>query len=382
MTSAAHGIARPQWGNLVAAIAAISVFGLALGLMFPLLSLILEQRGVGADLIGYNSAMSPLGIVIAGFLIPAIVRRFGVKPVVLGAAAAAAAIVLAYRAFPDLASWFALRLAQGMCVAVLFSLSESWVVHFAEGRYRGRIVAVYNSVLALTFASGPAIIAQTGIEGWTPFLIGAAVLVAAMVPMALVRVGSDGEMSRPASFSTFAPKAPVLLAAVGVFAIFDAATLGFLPVYAVRKGLDLATAATTLTALIAGNIVLQYPIGWLADQIPRRAVMAACGALTAALALLLPWTMGSWWMWPVLIVMGATGYSVYSMALATLGDRFKGSELAGTSAFATMWGAGALLGALMAGWAIEAFGPDGFAYALAATFVVFLAVMTLREEGR
>ena len=42
--------------NVVAACAAITVFGFTFGMTFPLLSLILESRGVSSDMIGINSA--------------------------------------------------------------------------------------------------------------------------------------------------------------------------------------------------------------------------------------------------------------------------------------------------------------------------------------
>ena len=56
--------------NLVAACSAIGVFGLAFGMSAPLLSLLLEQRGVSAELIGLNSAMMPLGILLFAPIIP------------------------------------------------------------------------------------------------------------------------------------------------------------------------------------------------------------------------------------------------------------------------------------------------------------------------
>jgi hypothetical protein len=68
---------RQRIVNLFAATAAITVFGFTLGLMFPLLSLIMEAKGVSSDVIGYNAAMQPLGIMLAVFMIPPVVRRFG-----------------------------------------------------------------------------------------------------------------------------------------------------------------------------------------------------------------------------------------------------------------------------------------------------------------
>jgi predicted branched-subunit amino acid permease len=37
-----------------------------------------------------------------------------------------------------------------------------------------------------------------------------------------------------------------------------------------------------------------------------------------------------------------------------------------------MWGVGALVGSLAAGWSIAGFGPDGLPFAMAAVFLVFI----------
>ena len=85
-------------------------------------------------------------------------------------------------------------------------------------------------------------------------------------------------------------------------------------------------------------------------------------------------------LWPVLLITGAASAGIYTVALSELGDRFTGTELvSGTASFATTWGLGALLGALLAGWAIEAFGPDGLPYTLAALFAVFIIAMAARR---
>jgi hypothetical protein len=61
---------RQRIVNLLAAVAAITVFGFTFGLMFPLLSLIMESKGVPSQWIGINSAMHPIGIVLSIFVIP------------------------------------------------------------------------------------------------------------------------------------------------------------------------------------------------------------------------------------------------------------------------------------------------------------------------
>lgn len=363
--------------NLLAAIAAITVFGFTLGLMFPLLSLIMESRGVPAQVIGANAAMQPLGIVLSIFFIPLVVRRFGTKRAVIGAALLTAAVIVCYPFLPVFWWWFGLRVLQGFFVSILFAISEAWIVRFAEGAWRSRILAIYTSILALSFGGGPVLITITGIEGTLPFAVGAAVLLLATLPIFFVKDEEvDSEDEAPLSVLGFARKAPILLFAVGMFAILDAANLSFLPVYAVQKGFDRETAALALTAFVLGNTVLQFPIGWCADHFPKRAVMAACGILTGICSLLIPFVFGSWALWPVLTVMGATAAGIYTVALGELGERFSGHELVtGTASFSTMWGVGALGGSLAAGWSIAAVGPDGLPFSMAAVFLVFIVAV-------
>ena len=70
--------------NLVAACAAITVFGFAFGMSFPLLSLILESRGYSSDMIGINSAMMPLGILLFSSAIPVAAKYFGARNLGIG----------------------------------------------------------------------------------------------------------------------------------------------------------------------------------------------------------------------------------------------------------------------------------------------------------
>jgi len=362
--------------NLIAAIAAITVFGFTLGLMFPLLSLIMEARGASSDLIGYNAAMQPLGIVISVLAIPPLVRRFGAQRVVIVAGVATAAIVVTYPFVPVFWWWFGLRFLHGFAVSMLFAISEAWIVRFAEGPYRSRIVALYTSILAASFGGGPILISLTGTATPAPFLIGATILILAIIPVLFVRDAPvDSTDEEVLSVVSFSRKAPMLLAAVAIFAVVDAANLGFLPVYGVKKGASEEMAAFMLTVFIIGNTVLQFPIGWLADHFPKRRVMASCGIATALLTATVPLAYGSALLWPVLMLAGAASAGIYTVALADLGDRFSGHELVtGTAAFSVTWGSGAFAGAMVAGWSIAAFGPDGFPFTIAAVMTLFLVL--------
>lgn len=342
--------------NLIAACSAITVFGLAFGMTAPLLSLILQQRNIPSEMIGLNSAMMPVGILLFSPLIPALSMRLGSRNLAIAAALSTGLLIICYKLFDSLSAWFVIRMLQGMSISTLFVLSEAWIVGSASQANRGKVVAVYASVLSASFASGPALIGFIGIEGWTPFIIGGIAIAIGVIPITLIRdvAPSHKEENSASGLLSFASKAPMLVAAVGSFAIFDAATLSLWPVYGVENGMSASAAAFALTALIAGNIVLQIPIGWLADKIPARALMMWLAAITTVITASIPWLIHTKLLWPALVIAGSTGYGVYTVSLKSLGDRFNGRELInGSATFSVMWGIGALFGSISGGWSIS-----------------------------
>ena len=376
---------EPDLRNLVAACAAITVFGLSFGMTYPLLSLLLELRGVPSNIIGLNAAMMPLGILVCSPLIPVLSARLGSRNLAILAAVLSAVFTLLYKVYDSVGFWFLLRFLQGMSIVVLFVLSEAWVVGYAGNRHRGKIVAFYASVLSASFGAGPALIGVIGVEGWTPFVLGSIVLLVGITPLFWLReqAGDADDTESSTSLLAFMPKAPMLIAAVGCFSIFDAATLSLLPVYGVRNGLSVSTASWALAALILGNMFLQLPIGWLADKYSPRNVLNGCAAITVVMTLLVPFVINTVWMWPVLIIAGAAGYGVYTTALKSLGDRFSGQELiSGTAAFGAVWGIGALFGSILGGTALEASTVYGLPIMLAAVYAALVIGLLLKPQSQ
>ncbi len=329
--------------------------------------------------------MATLGIVVFSPFIPALSKRVGARRVALTAAVLTALSIPALKVFSSLEAWFVLRFWQGAAIAVLWALSEAWIVRYAADHSRGRVVAIYSSILAASFGIGPLIVGMIGIDGWLPFLIGTAALVIGMIPLSLVRdeETTEPEESMPSGLLDFAPRAPLLLACVGVFAIFDAATLSLLPVYGIYNGLALGQSAHLLSAMVLGNVVMQYPIGWLADRFPKRRVLTTCAAITALLLGVFPMTVATFWMWPAIVLIGACGYGVYTVALADLGDRFSGIQLVnGAASFATMWGMGAFIGSISGGWAMTASSEWGLPGFLGICYLLLGAGLYLRQHHR
>ena len=371
------------WLAIVATVAMMGVFAVTLGLTYPLLSLVLERQGVDSAMIGLNAAMAPLGLIVSAPLIPILVGRFGPWLVAMVCTLGAALMLFLLGATQNLWLWFPLRFLLGVSISGLFVVSETWINQLAPTHARGRVMGLYTTVLAAGFACGPFLLAVIGSAGWRPFLIGIAVILSVLPILVAVRNGVPhfGEEERP-SLAAFLPLAPALLAIVGVMAFFDAAGLALLPVYGLRHGLDEATTSLAVGVLVIGNVVFQFPVGWLADRWSRRWLLLALALLTVAGCFLLPLVIAdSLWLWPFLFVWGAMAFGVYPIALAELGDRFSGSLLlAGNAAFALMWGVGGMVGAPLAGGAMHLFGPEGLPATLALAYIG-LALLALLRRG-
>ncbi len=371
--------------GIVAAISTIGVFCLTTGLSYPLLALILENRGTSTGLIGLNAAMTPLGIIVSSPFIPMLTRRMGAWFMCVASLCLAAVLLVLLGVFRDVMIWFPLRFLLGVANTVIFITSEAWINQLAEPGIRGRTIGLYNTIAAAGFAMGPLALALIGSQGWLPFLVGVAGILMALpfVVMAREHLPEFNGKEKASVFSFFS-LAPLLLLAVAAAALFDQVVMSLLPIYGLRHGATEATGSLMLTVLIVGNVLLQIPIGWLADRFSRRYLLSWLAFATVAGCILLVWWIeGSTLIWPMLFVWGAVAFGTYTIAMIDLGDRFSGALLlAGNSAFGVMWGLGGIIGPSVSGGAMDLVGPEGLPLTLGVIFAILGLVACLMPLSR
>ena len=335
-------------------IAAAAVFGVTYGLSAPLIALDLAERGFGEVTIGLNAAMHAMGVLLVAPVLPRLAARFGQRPLTIAALLASACLLTLFPLVALTLLWFPLRAALGAASELLFTLTESWSNELSPESARGRVMATYTAALSLGFAAGPALLAYLG-SGDHAYLAGAALALVAVLPLLWPRLRvPEREKAPPLALLRSLRLAPLALAATLLNAAVETSGLSFITLYATRMGWSETAGMHLITTLLVGAIVLQLPIGWLADRLPARglvlvlAVLAAVGAWAAPAMFALPWlAFGAVFVW------GGVFVGIYTVMLVAVGNRFKGSEL--IAIYATMgfaWGAGALLGPSLAGLAM------------------------------
>ena len=366
--------------------ASAAIVGASLALSFPLLSLVLEAAGTSPTVIGLNAAAHGLGVILAAPFFGRAIQRLGAALAMRLGLVVAALLLITFPLQVDPSLWFVLRLVFGAATAIVFVVSEAAINALAEDHRRGRVLGLYGTMFAVGYALGPLIIVTIGSDGLAPFLIGTGILTIGIAPtfaMPSIDTALGGEPGAYAARRMLKlwRVAPLLLCIGGIVALIETSQFALLPVWGLQLGMSESAAALLLGLWIGGNILLQYPVGWLADRLPRRRLVAACAGLAALLSLALASSIvtdNAWLLWPVLIVHGGMSGGIYVLALALMGERFKGASLAGANAaFILTYEMGAMIGPPLAGvaiWAVDAPGlPLVFAAALLALMAATLA---------
>lgn len=377
---------RVAWSGVVAAIASIGAVGLALGLGLPLLSVVLEARGISSTLIGLNTAVAGLASLLAAPASPHLTARFGIRGTLFLAIVAAAASAVGFYVFQPFWTWFPLRLVFHFAVTIMFILSEFWISSVSPPSRRGLILGIYATVLALGFALGPLVFSLVGSQGFLPFGLGAAMILSAAIPLLFATRGTPVLDATPtAPFHRYLWVVPSATCAVFVFGAVESGGLALFPLYGLSIGFSEGGAARLLSVIGLGSVALQIPLGLLSDRVAdRRHLLLAFAAVGLAGALMMPLLHANWMLLAVVLFLwGGVVAGLYTVGLAHLGSRLGGADLAAANAaFIFCYSLGMLVGPQTLGTAMDLFGPSGFAYALAVFFAAYLVAIGARTLRR
>ncbi|RFZ83772.1 MFS transporter [Shinella sp. WSJ-2] len=382
MTQPQSGTSGPvehiHWRSLIAAVAAISAVGIAIGLGLPLLSIIMEKRGISPTMIGINSAMAGVAAMAAAPFTTRLAHAWGTSTTMLLAILLSAISGLGFYYIENFWLWFPLRLVFHGAITTLFILSEFWINAAAPPRRRGLVLGIYATVLSLGFATGPLLFSILGSDGVRPFAVGALIILVAAIPIFIARSESPVIDEKPElHFMRYILLVPTATAAVFIFGAVEVGGLSLFPIYATRAGFSEPQAALLLTVMGIGNMAFQIPLGMISDRMKdRRRLLTIMAVIGLVGALSLPWVSQNWLLMAVVLLLwGGCVAGLYTVGLSHLGSRLVGADLAAANAaFIFCYAVGTVVGPQAIGAAMDVSGNDGFAWAIVAFFGFYLVL--------
>ena len=266
---------------------------------------------------------------------------------------------------------------------MLWAASETVINELADDEWRGRIIGVYGSAGSAGFAIGPLVLIMIGTEGLLPFIVTAAIVAAASLPLFWLRNETTADTGgHQTNLLRIFKIVPYIFLLIVAYAAAVEAYIAFFPLFGIHIGLGEARSLSLLTMFAVGGIVLQLPLGWLADHMNRHTLLLLCLVMTIAgflaLSRFISYTVGG----PMFaFTLGGVEGMIYTLGMILLGQRFRGAELAAASVLYTgMWGAGTMLGPAIVGAGMDVFGDTSMPYLIAAIYVVYMPVYFFRTR--
>ncbi|KAF0105856.1 MAG: major facilitator transporter [Rhodospirillaceae bacterium] len=384
--SATSNPATSPWRALVPVFAACAAIGLQSGAAMPLVPLALERQGENKLTIGIIAAAWAIGMLTTGPYIPRLAARFGAVPLILAAVLAGSLCTVGYTLAMNPVAWFALTFLHGAVGGVPWVVSEIWMNLVVEEKRRGRVMAIYAAMFAGGMALGPFVLQVVGVYGPVPFLTCAGLALLVALPLLPYRYRAPAIRHHADSgYGKIFLAAPLAMLAGFAGGLGEQVAFSFLPVYAVSAGVAPEIGALWLSAFVVGNVALQWPIGWLADHVDRRGVLAGLAIVSAALVIGLTFVPAqSFAIVGVIMLWGGISFAIYPVGLALLGQRFNGGDIArANTAFSLIYVMGGLVGRPLTGAAMDAVGEPGLGWTLAFFYAIATvgALLAMRRRG-
>ncbi len=330
-------------------------------MLSPLLLLMLKQAGVSNTVAGLFAATTWLGIFIITPFASGLVRWLGRRRALWLASGLPLFTVCGFLVTRSLAVWFVLELLASMAGGLRWVLAESFIAEFAPAQQRGRLIGAYATLIGLTMVIGPALVAWMGVDSPHGLWAVLVMLILGFCWTFLIPrtpVAHDVESARVGLHGLWHAIAahPVVMLAGFVAGFFELGLGSVLPLYGLSLGLATGAAALLLSVSGAGGTVCAIPAGMVADRFvdPARGrrrfmlCLVAMLAVAAAAGFVVP----TWpaLLWPIALVWGAAGGTLYTLTMLDIGSRERGITLVNsTSVLVLTYTLGALVASSCAG---------------------------------
>jgi len=368
----------PQRKEFWAIYLSVAISYLGVGLVAPLIAIVLSEHGENSFMVGLTGTAMFAAFTVASFPIGAATDRFGPKRILVAGLGVYGISILLFAFINVTWLFFVVRAIEGLGGAAISVSTETMVNKLSGPDERARRMSHYALSVGIGWALGP--LAGTllyRLQPELPFIACCALsLLAAICAAGFVRDPGSNSHHVEHVLSVFSRNLVVPISAGALYGFLMSSLVTLFPLYLrLQPGLNVTEVAmgAIITAVIAGTIVSQVPIGHAADRFGKRLTLGVATALLSGVFALMAFHSD----WRIFIVtgamVGALAGSLYPIGLAILGGAVNKERLgAATSLFSLAFGIGSLVGPSVAGLAMVHLGNRWLFYLAAMLTAIFV----------
>ena len=359
--------------------AGLSLIGLAVGVQGSLLGVRAELEGFDDYLIGLLMSCYFAGFLAGSLLTPKMIQRVGHIRIFAALSAVASVTILIHAIYVEPWAWALMRLLTGFAFSTIYVVSESWLNQSSNNANRGQILSIYTTILLAGICAGQFMLNLANPMDFTLFILISVMVSVAAVPLLLsVIITPAIEETERVSIRHLWYRTPMGVTGIILSQWVSSILFGMGAVYATKLGFSVYQVANFMGAMMAGGMILQWPLGKLSDMIDRRWVMSVACLVAVFFALLISRESdASIRLYVLIFIFGGCSLSLYSIVVALTNDHLRPSEIVPASGtIVLISGLTSITGPITAVFWLQIFGLQSF-FVLLASCLLILAGISL-----
>ena len=358
--------------------------GIIISYFYTVLVILQKYAGYSEFLIGSIASFGPLGLILSGFFVTKLLKKFGFyKIIFISAITQGLCIILMLEFFHpiNLSMCFFIF---GIMGGLTWMTMDTWVNIVSNNSNRGKSIGIYNSSVTTGLALGPLIVGVMGTSSRIPLtvcmiLVGFKIISLISIKKYVNQVIIPKQSSKM-KFSILSIS-PFVFFAIFCAGIEDSSFLALFPAFMIN---DFFTDKQIGLYIFIGGLfgVLCQPfIGALSDNFSKRIIIFLLLFSHICWLMLLNFSNSN----PYLIILalmisGFASTSLYTVTLAYLGERINVTDIAfATSLFIIIYELGEYLGPIIVGFNMSIYGNSGFIYTLSSFVIVCIIFGIIRS---
>ena len=359
--------------------AGLSLIGLAVGVQGSLLGMRAELEGFDDYLIGLLMSCYFAGFLAGSLLTPRMIQRVGHIRIFAALSAVASVTILIHAIYVEPWAWALMRLFTGFAFSTIYVVSESWLNQSSNNANRGQILSIYTTILLAGICAGQFMLNLANPMDFTLFILISVMVSVAAVPILLsVIITPAIEETERVSIRHLWYRTPMGVTGIILSQWVSSILFGMGAVYATKLGFSVYQVANFMGAMMAGGMILQWPLGKLSDMVDRRWVMSVACLFAVFFALLISReSEASIRLYLLIFMFGGCSLSLYSIVVALTNDHLRPSEIVPASGtIVLISGLTSITGPITAVFWLQIFGLQSF-FVLLASCLLLLAGISL-----